>query len=156
MEVARGYREYYDCWAQRLVWLTYIWLWLHGPHLSAAVGVCTFRDDLKGILLNPWCHYKYESLLPRKPPWHVPSGTYWYIHLWKTMRIWGGCYMWASCSPAVKAVVLTHSCTHTQWLHLLISGSGKLESCPLLYVSDVAATAGHPHDGVQWRLSDTV
>lgn len=53
------------------------------PPVSAAVGVCACEDNLKGILLNPWCHYKYESLLPRKPPWHAPSGAYLYTQLWK-------------------------------------------------------------------------
>lgn len=62
------------------------------------LSVCTCEDDFKGILLHPWCHCKYSSLLPRKPPWHVPFGTFVKILLCK---IWGGWCVCVSCQACV-------------------------------------------------------
>lgn len=79
--------------------------------------------DLKRILLNSWCYCKYKSLLPRKPPWHVPSSAFVKTHLWKTR---GGCCVFVSCrlvyAPACLAVHAYLALCHQLYSHAGVEG----------------------------------
>lgn len=130
-------------------------------HLALArwpLSVWASEDDFKGMLLHPWCRCKYQSLLPRKPPWHV-FGAYWYIcknPSMKNMR-----RMLRVCRAGLRMCFsescggwpFAFSCTRTQqlWYRLqLLICYGYVKGCYLkletrqLCVGCGSDTAGHP------------
>lgn len=128
--------------------------------------------QFKGILLHPWYHRKYESLLPRKPPCDVPCRAQCYICKKKAisekceedvacvrhagLRKCLSLPCCGACMPgSLPSVVLTHGSFDIAYSYWYVKGRCVKSECCQLCVG-CGRCCGASWCGIRWQICDTV